>query len=364
MMKKQRVVVAMSGGVDSSLTAALLLRQGYEVIGVTMRLWSDPTLPKTEEDSSKRAVDDAKAVADALGIELHVVDYYDLFAEKIVSYFIREYQRARTPNPCIVCNQELKFGALLAKARELGADYLATGHYAQITYDEARDEYFLKKGLDPKKDQSYVLYHMKQDVLRQFLFPLGGMEKNETRRLAEEMALPVAHKKESQDICFIPDNDYKGFLERHCPKMFRAGKIIDMKGNVLGKHNGLARYTIGQRKGLGLVAPHPLYVVGMDQKTNTLFVGENKDLFIHDLIAEDVSFVAKESPTEPFVAEAKIRYAAPPARARITPMKNGRALVSFDEPQRAMTPGQSVVFYDGDTVLGGGIIREPIREEK
>lgn len=362
-MKKQRVVVAMSGGVDSSLTAALLLRQGYEVIGVTMRLWNDPTLPKTEDtDNAQRAAADAQAVADALGIELHIVDYHDLFEDKIVKYFIREYQRARTPNPCIVCNQELKFGALLAKARELGADYLATGHYAQIAYDEERDEYMLRKGLDPKKDQSYVLYHMKQDVLRHFLFPLGGMEKSETRRLAEEMNIPVAHKKESQDICFIPDNDYKGFLRRHCPKIFRSGRIVDMNGNVLGKHNGLVSYTIGQRKGLGLVAPHPLYVVGMDQKTNTLFVGENKDLFVHDLLAEEVSFVAKNAPTESFVAEAKIRYAAPPARAKITPLSGNRAIVSFDEPQRAMTPGQSVVFYDGDTVLGGGIISQPIRE--
>lgn len=362
-MNKQRVVVAMSGGVDSSLTAALLLRQGYEVIGITMRLWSDPTLPSTRDGAgAKQAIADARKVADALGIEHYVVDYYDLFEDKVISYFKEEYQQARTPNPCIVCNQELKFGALLTKARELGADYLATGHYAQVVYDETKDEYFLRKGCDLKKDQSYVLYNMNQDVLSHFLFPLGGMEKTETRKLAEELNLPVAHKKESQDICFIPDNDYKGFLHRHCPNAFRSGKIVDMHGSVLGNHNGLASYTIGQRKGLGLVAPHPLYVVGMDQKTNTLFVGENKDLFAHDLIAEKVSFIAKEPPTEPFVAEAKIRYAAQPAHARITPLKGGRALVSFDELQRAMTPGQSVVFYHGDTVLGGGVIREMIRE--
>ncbi|MBQ8682471.1 MAG: tRNA 2-thiouridine(34) synthase MnmA [Selenomonadales bacterium] len=363
-MTKQRVVVAMSGGVDSSLTAALLLRQGYEVIGVTMRLWSDPTLPKEEAEAGPlRAIKDAKAVADMLGIEHHVADFQDLFKEKIISYFTGEYQRARTPNPCVICNQEVKFGALLAKARQLGADYLATGHYIRVVYDEAKDEYFIKKGIDPKKDQSYMLYHMKQDVLKHLLFPLGNMKKSETRQVAEEMNLPVAHKKESQDICFIPDNDYKGFLQRHCPQAFSKGKIIDTKGNVVGKHNGLASYTIGQRKGLGLVAPQPLYVIGMDQKTNTLLVGENKDLFIHDLIAENVSFIAKEAPTESFVAEAKIRYAAPPARARITPMANGRALVSFEETQRAITPGQSVVFYDGDTVLGGGIISKPIREE-
>lgn len=360
-MNKQRVVVAMSGGVDSSLTAALLLRQGYEVIGITMRLWNDPTLTGANNGAGQ-AINDAKKVADALGIEHHVIDYYDLFEQKVVAYFKKEYQRARTPNPCIVCNQELKFGALLTKAREIGADYLATGHYAQVVYDEAKDEYFLCKGKDLKKDQSYVLYNMTQDVLRQFLFPLGGMEKTETRKLAEELGLPVAHKKESQDICFIPDNDYKGFLARHCPNIFREGNIVDRNGNVLGKHNGLASYTIGQRKGLGLVASHPLYVIGMDQKTNTLFVGENSDLFTRDLIAENVSFTAKNPSTEQFAIEAKIRYAAQPATARITPMSGGRALVSFDEAQRAMTPGQSVVFYNGDIVLGGGIIRDIIRE--
>lgn len=361
-MNKQRVVVAMSGGVDSSLTAALLLRQGYEVIGITMRLWSDPTLSQQDASKESQAIVDARKVADTLGIAHHVVDYHDLFEQKVISYFKEEYQRARTPNPCIVCNRELKFGALLTKAQELGADYLATGHYAQVVYDETKDEYFLRKGRDPKKDQSYVLYNMTQEVLRRFLFPLGGMEKTETRKLAEEMGLPVAHKKESQDICFIPDNDYKGFLDRHCPNAFRAGNIVDMEGNVLGKHNGLASYTIGQRKGLGLVASRPLYVVGMDQKTNTLFVGENQDLFARDLIAENVSFTAKNPPTVQFVAEAKIRYAAQPATARITPMSGGRALVSFDEAQRAMTPGQSVVFYHGDIVLGGGVIREMIRE--
>ncbi len=351
-MKKEKVVVAMSGGVDSSLVAALLVQEGYAVIGLTMQLWQEDT-------ASDMVVSDARKVAEHLGIPFHAVDFRDLFHEKVVRAFIDEYKRARTPNPCVVCNRKIKFDALLAKARELGADKIATGHYAQIEQGED-GKYQLKKGLDPKKDQSYFLYHLDQDILSSVIFPLGRMEKTETRELAEKLGLHVAKKKESQEICFIPDNDYKSFLERHCPKAFREGEIVDREGTVRGKHKGLPCYTIGQRKGLGIAAPQPLYVIGMDQKKNSLLVGANSDLFATELIAEQVRYVSGEIPTEPYRAEVKIRYAATPAEAVITPLEHRKVHIKFNDPQRAITPGQSVVFYDGDSVLGGAIIQRRV----
>lgn len=364
MTEKKRVLAAMSGGVDSSVTAALLLEQGYEVIGVTMRLSEE----SREADDDKgccsiKSVNDAQHVASILGIPHYVLDFREQFEKHVICNFLDEYAKGRTPNPCIECNRAMKFGALMQKARELGADFVATGHYARITYNEEKGLYELKKGLDEKKDQSYVLYHLNQETLAHFLLPLGGFTKPEVREMAEKYKLPVAHKAESQEICFIPDDDHGRFLREHRPEALIPGDIVDMEGHVLGHHLGVPLYTIGQRKGLGIAAPEPLYVVRLDTERNRVIVGGAQDVFFGGLTAGNVSWTIP-APTEPLRCTAKVRYGRREGACTAEITADGALRVVFDEPQRAVTPGQSVVLYDGECVLGGGIIEsaEPVKK--
>ncbi|WP_346687415.1 tRNA 2-thiouridine(34) synthase MnmA [Megamonas hypermegale] len=354
---KKKIAVAMSGGVDSSLTAALLLEQGYDVFGVTMTLSDD-----SREAGGSTAVADAKKVADTLGIKHYVVNYHAEFQKNVINYFIREYARGRTPNPCVACNNKIKFGALLEDCLKLGADAVATGHYARIEYDENYRRYVLKKGLDTHKDQSYVLYTLNQFALEHFLLPLGNYTKTQTRQLAEKLDLPVAHKPESQEICFIPNDDYKAYIKAKAPHILKAGDIVDTEGNVLGRHEGVPLYTVGQRKGLGIAAAHPLYVTGLDVKHSRVIVGENSATLAQGLVAQNLNFITKDDFTAPFTTTAKIRYGSRECECEVSPLADGRlAKVIFKEKQRAVTPGQSVVFYDGEILVGGGVIKQVIK---
>ena len=338
-----KAAVAMSGGVDSSLTAALLLERGFEVIGLTMKLTPDQTLAATE----------ARRVADFLGIEHHVVDLCDKFREHVVNYFVNTYLEGKTPNPCVECNKFIKFGALFDYAMSLGADVFSTGHYARV--ERVGDRFCLMKATDLRKDQSYVLYNLRADQLPKIVLPLGYQSKARTRAMAEDRNLPVAHKPDSQEICFVPNDDYKSFLrsKTQSASALECGEIVDREGNVLGRHEGTAFYTIGQRKGLGIAAPQPLYVVNTDPSKRRVIVGQSQELFSTTLTAADVHWIY---PIElPLRAEAKIRY-GPRIHACRVDVVDGRITVEFDEPQRAITLGQSIVFYDGDIVLGGGII--------
>ena len=346
-MDKRKIAVAMSGGVDSSLTAALLKEQGHEVVGITMEL----------SDASEGAIKDAKIVADFLGIPHYVANFRELFQEKVIDYFLSEYGKGRTPNPCVACNPNVKFGGLIGKAAELGCDYLATGHYAKVGYDEATGRYNISKGTDGHKDQAYALYRLQQEQLAHVMTPLGGWVKTDTRREAAARNLPVANKPESQEICFVPD-DYKEYLLAHRPELQQEGDIVDTSGNVLGRHQGVALYTVGQRKGLGIAAEHPLYVVGLDAVKNQVIVGENKEVFANGLIASHLNWVAIEDLQEPMEANVKIRYGAKETPALLVPQADGTLRVEFKEPARAITPGQSAVFYIEDKVLGGGIIEK------
>lgn len=351
-MSKKRVAVAMSGGVDSSLVTARLQAQGYDVIGVTTLLFDTVENNKVVESAT---ITDAKRVADQLAVPHYVLDLRQSFEEKIMQYFTQSYACGITPNPCVMCNDWIKFGSLYEFSRDLDADFLATGHYARVLYNQESNLYELRRGTDLKKDQSYVLYHLNQKMLPHIMFPLGEMHKEDTRALAKELNLPVYNKPESQDICFIPDNDHIRFLKERIPEQFVPGDIVDLEGSILGTHQGLPAYTIGQRKGLGVAAEHPLYVVAIDAKHNRVIVGPNASIFQREVWALDPSFTEWETCTEPFTAQAKIRYAAPAADCTVYPVKDGVHVV-FKEPQRAVTPGQSIVFYDGDRVLGGAII--------
>ena len=361
---KKKVIVAMSGGVDSSLTAALLRDKGYEVIGITLRLADE------NRDSacgvpdrgccSEVSVDDARRVAEILGIPHYVLEFRELFREKVIANFLAEYARGRTPNPCIACNRYIKFAAMLAKADEIGADYVATGHYARIT-QEPDGEYALRKGIDAGKDQSYVLYNLTQAMLRRFLFPLGDYKKEHTRELAAAYELPVANKPDSQEICFVPNDDYKAYIRQHNPGCLIPGDIVDLAGHVLGHHDGVPLYTIGQRRGLGIAAPEPLYVVGLDTQTNRVIVGGAQDVFAQSLTATDLNWLSGRPIPERIKCRAKTRYGKREGEAVVERQPDGSVRVRFEEPQRAITPGQSVVFYDGDRVLGGGIIDSVLR---
>lgn len=354
---KKTVAVAMSGGVDSSLTAAVLQEQGYNVFGVTMTLSDD-----SREKGGSTAIRDAKRVADELGIEHHVANYHGGFKQDVISYFINEYANGRTPNPCVVCNNKIKFGRLLKDCLAMGADYVATGHYARKIVDEKTGKHLIVKAVDKHKDQSYVLYTLDQFAISHFLFPMGDHSKEITRKMAEERGLVTAHKAESQEICFVPNDDYKAYLKQKAPEIFKPGDIVDVSGKVLGRHEGIPYYTIGQRKGLGIAAEHPLYVIGLDVKNNRVIVGGNEDVFAKGLIARDMHFITKDSFDEPFRTSGKIRYGKKEALCTVSPLNGGRdAEIIFDEPQRAVTPGQSVVFYDGDILVGGGRIERALR---
>ena len=345
----------MSGGVDSSVAAYLITQQGYDTIGVTMNLHHGDD---AQENSccSSRDIEDARCVAERLGIPYYVFNYTDNFKEQVISRFVDAYRNGRTPNPCIDCNRYIKFDRLLKKAKELGFDFVVTGHYAITEYDERSGRYLLKKAADDSKDQSYVLYSLTQEQLSHVLFPLGSMSKAKARKIAEEQDFINADKQDSQDICFVPDGDYARFIEDWCGDRFENGNFVDLDGNIIAQHKGIINYTIGQRKGLGIAAKAPYYVVSKNLETNEVILGSNDDLFSSTLTATDVNFISIERLTKPMRVKAKVRYKQKETDATITPLENGDVSVVFDEPQRAIAPGQAVVFYDGDIVVGGGTI--------
>lgn len=354
----ERVICAMSGGVDSSVAAKLLVDAGYDVLGATMKLFdSDGVI--LEEGSrtccSLEDVEDARSVAFGLGIPYRVLNYTATFGSCVVDRFCEAYLNGLTPNPCIDCNRYLKFEALQQRRRELGYDYVATGHYARRVYNDATGRYELRRGDDPKKDQSYVLYHLTQDQLEHMLFPVGELSKDEVRDVAREAGFGNANKLESQDICFVPDGDYAHFIEEHTGASFTPGNIVDTSGKVLGQHRGLARYTIGQRKGLGVAAGEPLFVLRKDVETNELVVGFAHETGTRVVYANDVNLISVGSLEEPLRIEAKVNYRAIP-RPGVARMEGGILTVEFDEPVRAVAPGQALVCYQGDVVVGGGTI--------
>ncbi len=357
-----RIVVAMSGGVDSSVTAALLKQQGHDVIGVTLNVWPDQPIDavtRTKACCGLSAVDDARRVADLLGIPYYVLNFRELFREFVIADFVREYTRGRTPNPCVRCNQHVKFRPVLQRAAALGADYIATGHYVRRDWDPQTGRYRLRKAVDTTKDQSYVLFPMRQEELARTLFPLGEYTKAETRRLAEAFGLPVARKPESMEICFIPDHRYGRYVQEQAPERVVPGPIIDTQGRYRGEHPGIIYFTIGQRKGLGLASDEPLYVVDIDPERNVLIVGSESDLLHTELIADGLNLVALPALEGPVRCRARIRYRMEEAPATVLPApEHGEDAVRviFDAPQRAITPGQAVVFYDGDVLLGGATI--------
>lgn len=354
----KRVLVAMSGGVDSSVTAWLLQQQGYECVGVTMKLYNNETIDrKGYTCCALDDVEDAKSVARRLGIPHYVFNFQEEFEQHVIRDFAQVYARGDTPNPCIQCNRHLKFGKLLHRAKELGIDYVATGHYARIVELE-NGRWALRKGADPARDQSYVLACMTQEELSHTLFPLADLPKAEVRRIAEEQGFVNARKHDSQDICFVPDGDYVGFLERYNGQKYAPGDIIDLQGKVLGQHRGAICYTLGQRKGLGVSAPEPLYVCGKSMEDNTVTVGPESALFRRTLIADDFIWGAIPGLDGPTRVMAKVRYRHAEQSAIAAVTEDGTVKITFDEPQRAITTGQAVVLYAGDTVLAGGTITQ------
>lgn len=349
-----KAVVAMSGGVDSSVAAALLKEQGYEVIGMMLRLWSEPGKEESNRCCTPDSMAQARRVAALLDIPFYVIDAKDVFRETVVEYFLEGYARGETPNPCLVCNRKIRWTFLLDHALALGADFMATGHYARVRNENGKVE--LLRAVDRNKDQSYVLHVLDQEKLKHALFPVGEFTKPEIRQIAEKHGLPTASRKDSQDLCFLAGEDYRNFLQRNAAEMLKPGEIVTRDGEAIGSHNGLANYTIGQRKGLGVASPVPLYVITKDAVRNTLIVGTQEQLGSTELTARDVNWVSGETPREPFRAEVKIRYTAKEAEAWVTPNGEEQAQVTFDAPQRDITAGQAAVFYQSDVVLGGGII--------
>ena len=388
-----RIVVAMSGGVDSSVAAALLKEQGHEVIGIMLRLWSEPGVIEAEDDGVERvvqnkccsleSVDDARRVARMLDIPFYLVNVEDEFKHKIVDTFYEDYVAGRTPNPCLNCNRHIRFTVLLNRALALDADYLATGHYVQVDDHPVTGKRRMRRGIDPDKDQSYVLHVLNQHQLAHACFPLGGYTKPQVRAMAAQRGMTVATKAESQEICFVAQNDYRGFIDRYATKhgdyepelvgagvgvatsntplitLPRPGPIIDLQGNVLGRHRGLAYYTIGQRKGLGLTSLEALHVLKIDAEQNAITVGPAKALEKRTFTVANMHYLSGETPTMPFEAFVRVRYKAAEQAALVTPIEGNRVTVTLKNPQRAITPGQAAVFYggaDGDEVLCGGII--------
>ena len=351
-----KVLIAMSGGVDSSVAAFLMKEQGCECIGATMKLFhnEDIGVSRMKTCCSLEDVEDARLVALHLGIPYYVFNFSDDFKGQVIDRFISSYERGATPNPCIDCNRYLKFERLYERARILGCDAIVTGHYARIEQENGR--WLLKKSLDESKDQSYVLYSLTQDQLAHTRLPLGAMHKSETRRIAEEQGFYNADKPDSQDICFVPDGDYAGFIARYTGRDCPAGDFVDESGRVLGRHKGIVHYTVGQRKGLGIAADAPLYVKRIDAAENRVVLSGNDALFSRELMANDFNWIAYDVPPRELRATARVRYHQREQAATVTVLEDGHVPLVFDEPQRAITPGQAVVLYDGDTVLGGGTI--------
>lgn len=352
----------MSGGVDSSVAAYLLKEQGYDVIGVTMQIWQEEDPQVTAENGGccgLSAVDDARRVADMLDIPYYVLNFKREFKKNVIDYFMDEYMHARTPNPCIACNRYVKWEALLQRAMELGCDYIATGHYARVC-QLPNGRYALKKSATVRKDQTYALYNLTQEQLSKTLMPVGEYEKDEIRRIAKEIGLLVADKKDSQEICFIPDNDYASYIKKETGKSFPEGNFVDVNGKVLGKHKGIIHYTIGQRKGLGLSLGAPAFVVEIRPETNEVVIGTNEDTFHDTLIANSVNAMSVPSFEQAMKVTAKIRYSHQGAPCTIKMVGKDVISCQFDEPVRAITPGQAVVFYDGDIVVGGATIMNAV----
>lgn len=346
----------MSGGVDSSVAAALLKEQGHEVTGMMLRLWSEPGKEDTNRCCTPDSMAQARRVAAKLDIPFYVIDAKDVFRETVVEYFLEGYARGETPNPCLICNRKIRWTFLLEHALALGAEYMATGHYVR-RMQAKNGTVSLLRAVDRNKDQSYVLHVLTQEKLKHALFPVGDYPKPEIRQIAERHGLPTASRKDSQDLCFLAGEDYRNFLQRNAVEMLKPGEIVTRDGKALGAHNGLANYTIGQRKGLGVASPVPLYVLGKNAAQNALIVGTQDELGSDTLSARDVNWVNGEVPAEPFRAEVKIRYTAKEAEALVTPLGEGQAQVRFDAPQRDITAGQAAVFYQGEVMLGGGIIQ-------
>ena len=353
---KKKVLIGMSGGVDSSVAAYLIKKQGFEVIGATMKLWEDnnPTC------TSILATERAKKVAEDLDIPHYVFDFKETFNKNIIQYFIAEYLKGKTPNPCVICNREIKFAQLLKKAEEMGIDYVATGHYARIVKAswKTNGRYLLKKGKDKNKDQSYFLYRLTQKQLSKTIFPLGNFTKKKVRKIAKKIGLTVAEERDSQEVCFIPNNDYKQFIENNISTAPREGNIVDEKGNILGKHFGIHKYTIGQRKGVNTISNDPLYVIGIEKEKNEIIVGPEESLYTNELTAKDLNWIIPDLVRENIPLKAKIRYMAKEMACEITDIEkdSNKITISFKEKQRAISPGQSVVLYKKDLVVGGGII--------
>jgi len=385
--KRQRVVCGMSGGVDSSATAALLLEQGYEVVGITLKLWPQDCVNRAEDKCcGPQAVTDARAVCHKLDIPYYLIDEAAEFQKHVIQYFADEYKAGRTPNPCVMCNQNLKFGRLIDRADQLGAEFIATGHFARVeragsgrreenpsdkaesgkrkaeieqslNTSVATGRYLLKRGRDLRKDQSYFLFSLRQDQLARAIFPLGEKTKSDTREVARHCQLKTADKEESMEICFVPDNNYGGFLQAANLVQKHRGDIVDLHGHVLGQHDGIEFYTIGQRKGLGITTPKPVYVVELDAENNRVVVGDDSALDRDEFVADRCNWHPFDKLTEPIEVTAKIRYNHPGTPATVTPLENNAVRVKLHTPQRAITPGQAAVFYQDDLVVGGGWIR-------
>lgn len=355
--KNIRVVVGMSGGVDSSAAVALLQAQGYDVIGITLKLWPQDCVSRAEDKCcGPQAVTDARAVCHKLGVPYYLVDEAEEFQKQVIGYFAEEYKAGRTPNPCVMCNEKLKFGTLINRARKLGAEFIATGHYARIEKSADGLRTLLKRGRDPRKDQSYFLFSLKQDQLARSLMPLGELTKSDTREIARESHLKTAEKEESMEICFVPDKDYGRFLDQTGLVKKHRGEIADLHGRVLGHHDGIEFFTIGQRKGLHISAPKPLYVIDLDPAKNRVVVGDDSALDRDEFTVERCNWIPFDTPPAELQVTAKIRYNHPGVRATVHAGANGSARVKLHLPQRAVTPGQACVFYDDDVVLGGGWI--------
>lgn len=354
----KKAIIAMSGGVDSSVSALLMKERGYDCIGATMKLYTneDAGIDRENGCCSLSDVEDAKNVAHRLGMPFYVFNFTDKFHECVIDRFINSYKQGKTPNPCIDCNRYLKFDKLFIRMKEINFDYIATGHYARIEYDENKARWVLKKAVDHTKDQSYVLYMLTQEQLSHIQFPLGNMKKTEVREIAERCGFVNARKRDSQDICFVPDGDYAGFIERATGKSFPKGKFTDKNGRILGEHQGIIRYTVGQRKGLGLALGKPMFVCGIDAQENRVILGENEELFSDSLTAGNVNLIACDDLSTPMRVCAKVRYRQKEQPATAWQTQDGLLHVKFDEPQRAITRGQAVVLYDGDAVVGGGEI--------